>query len=392
MKNNFCIIPWISMTSDNAGLVRPCCKYAEKNKQGEYPTGSLRENTYEEIWNGENFKKLRQAFLDNKRPAECSSCWDEEAGGFESYRVHHNKYYQLRTPVKNYRTTEAVPPILMDLKLSNVCNFKCRMCDYSYSSLILKEDKEHRNYEVPDEAYYLSNKILGTENEVYFMEQILPALSKIDFTGGEPFVSPEGKSLITKISETEYAKNLTIVITTNGSIFNPRLLSVLSRFKRVNILVSLDDIGDRLEYQRHGAVWSVIKKNINSFKDIPNVRASLHPTINNYNIWDIQDYFEWAEDNNLRSIINVLHGPEYLSIKNLPRKLKDEVWNKHQDLITLQNAMNVMMEAPDPDDDRYLHNFLSETERLDKIRKEDFRSVFSAWSDRIYNYKLYEAK
>lgn len=380
------------MTSDNAGLVRPCCKYAEKSKQGGYPTGSLKENTYEEIWNGENFKKLRQAFLDNKRPAECSSCWAEEAGGFESYRLHHNKYYQLKTSVKNYNTTTAVPPILMDLKLSNVCNFKCRMCDYSYSSLILKEDKQHRNYDIPDESYYLSNKILGTDNEIYFMKQILPTLEKIDFTGGEPFVSPEGKSLITKISETEYAKRITIVITTNGSIYNKSLLNILERFKQVNILVSLDDVGDRLEYQRHGAVWPVIQKNITSFKGIPNVRLSLHPTINNYNIWDIQDYFKWAADNNLTSVINVLHGPEYLSIKNLPRKLKNEVWTKHQDLREMRDTMNIMMEAPDPDDDIYLHNFISETERLDRIRKEDFQSVFPEWGEYINKYLLYEAK
>ena len=61
--NNFCVIPWVSITSDNAGLVRPCCKFAEKGKQNEYPTGSLKENTYEEIWNGKDFQKIRILFF-----------------------------------------------------------------------------------------------------------------------------------------------------------------------------------------------------------------------------------------------------------------------------------------------------------------------------------------
>ena len=53
-------MPWIGITSDNEGLVRPCCKFAEKVNQDQYPTGSLKENTYEEIWNGSDprFKSL----------------------------------------------------------------------------------------------------------------------------------------------------------------------------------------------------------------------------------------------------------------------------------------------------------------------------------------------
>ena len=61
MKSNFCIIPWISITSDNAGLVRPCCKFAEKDVQGEYQTPSLKDQSYEEIWNGSEMKVIKDA-------------------------------------------------------------------------------------------------------------------------------------------------------------------------------------------------------------------------------------------------------------------------------------------------------------------------------------------
>ena len=378
MKSNFCVIPWVSITSDNAGLVRPCCKFAEKDKQDEYQTGSLKENTYEEIWNGKNFQKIRQAFLDNKKIPECSSCWKEEAAGLKSYRTNYNQLF-LRN--KEY-TVHSDPPRVVDLKLSNICNFKCRMCDYSYSSLILKEDKKYRGYEIPDESYYLSNKILDTENESYFFDQIVPNLYQIEFTGGEPFVSPEARKIIKRLSESDQAENITIQITTNGSNINKDLLLDLKMFKAVRIGVSIDDIGPRLEYQRKGAVWETIHKNILMLKEQDWIDLNIHPTINNYNIWDIDQLLNWADRYNIKTIINVLHGPERLCIKNLHDRIKEKIIKKHESDKRLKNVLNYLKEDRDPS----VTDFIYETEFIDNIRDEDFRKVFPEWSKLIYAY------
>lgn len=378
MPNNFCVIPWISITSDNAGLVRPCCKFAEKNRQKEYQTGSLRENTYEEIWNGDNFKKIRQAFLDNKQIPECASCWKEEAAGLESFRTRFNKSYLEN---KEYGLI-AEPPKVVDLKLSNVCNFKCRMCNFSYSSLILKEDKIHRKYKIPDESYYLSNKILDTENESYFFDKIVPNLFQIEFTGGEPFVNPEARKIIKRIADSKYAENITILITTNGSIINNDILSELEKFKLVRIAVSIDDIGERLEYQRKGADWSVIKDNILTLKKHDWIALNIHPTINNYNIWDINQLFDWADQHQISVVTNVLHGPERLCIKNLHDKIKEKILNKHGSDKRLENVLNYLKGERDPS----ITDFIAETEFIDNIRNENFKKVFPEWSELIYAY------
>lgn len=378
MSNNFCIIPWISITSDNAGLVRPCCKFAEKDKQNEYQTGSLKENTYEEIWNGSDFQKIRQAFLDNKKIPECSSCWKEEAAGLQSYRTTYNKAFLEQ---KEYGLI-ADPPKVVDLKLSNVCNFKCRMCDYSYSSLILKEDKAYRGYEIPDESYYLSNKILDTENESYFFDKIVPNLFQIEFTGGEPFVSPEARKIIKRIAQSEYAKNVTIQITTNGSIINKDLLSELQKFKKVRMGVSLDDIGERLEYQRKGSNWQTICENVLTLKSQDWIELNIHPTINNYNIWDIDQLLNWADHHKINTVINVLHGPERLCIKNLHNDIKQKIIEKHESDSRLQSVLNYLHQ----DRDLSVTDFISETEFIDNIRNEKFIEVFPEWSKLIYDY------
>lgn len=378
MANNFCVIPWISITSDNAGLIRPCCKFAENDKQDKYPTGSLKTNTYEEIWNGDNFKNIRQAFLDNKKIPECSSCWKEEAAGHLSYRKMYNSLYLEN---KEY-TLEADPPRIVDLKLSNICNFKCRMCDFSYSSLIMKEDIKHRGYNIPDALYYRTNKILGTNNEEYFFSDILPNLIQIEFTGGEPFVSPEAREIITRISETEYAKDIVLQIITNGSTVNKQIVEEFKSFNRVRIGISLDDIDDRLEYQRNGAVWETIKSNIFSLKSLDNVDLNIHCTVNNYNIWDLHFLFNWAEENKIKVVTNILHGPERLCIKNLHQSIKDKIWNKHGSDHRFKTILKYMNQERDPN----VTDFIPETELIDNIRNENFRKVFPEWSELIYAY------
>lgn len=378
MKNNFCVIPWISITSDNAGLVRPCCKFAERDKQREYPTGSLRNNTYEEIWNGADFRKIRQAFIDNKRIPECSSCWNEEAAGLNSYRNTYNKSF---LEDREYGLI-ADPPKVVDLKLSNVCNFKCRMCNYEYSSLILKEDKIHRGYKTRDESYYLSNKILDTENESYFFDKIVPNLIQIEFTGGEPFVSPEARKVIKLLARSEYSKNITVQITTNGSIINKDILSDLQNFKQVRMGISIDDIGPRLEYQRKGAVWDTIQKNILTLKNQNWISLNIHPTINNYNIWDIDKLLDWADTHKISTVINVLHGPERLCIKNLHDAIKEKILEKHGDDRRLHNVLMYMSDNRDPQ----APHFIGETEFIDNIRNENFKEVFPEWSKLIYDY------
>ncbi|MBI2567573.1 MAG: SPASM domain-containing protein [Candidatus Schekmanbacteria bacterium] len=62
----YCPVPWQESLVDVDGQVRPCCYI---------PTimGDLREQTFEEVWNGERYQKLRRDMLDHK-VAECKKC------------------------------------------------------------------------------------------------------------------------------------------------------------------------------------------------------------------------------------------------------------------------------------------------------------------------------
>jgi radical SAM protein with 4Fe4S-binding SPASM domain len=58
-----CLLPWFSMYIVVNGDVRPCCSFAD---QETLVLGNLLRQSFEEVWNGEKYRKLRQDSIDRK--------------------------------------------------------------------------------------------------------------------------------------------------------------------------------------------------------------------------------------------------------------------------------------------------------------------------------------
>lgn len=360
--NKFCSAPWVNISTDVNGSIRPCCRYAQPNSQTKYKMPWMRDGAIDELYNGPEMQALREAFLNGEQPEECNWCWNEEESGIQSFREMYNKQNY------SYDLNYSLPQSL-DLKLSNVCNLKCRMCSSTASSSIAKEKGEL-------DPYHLSNKIIATDNEKVLFEDILPDLKYLELTGGEPFYSPENKKIIENISKTKYAQNIDLKITTNAMFYNQKLMDVMKNFKRVIIALSVDDIGDRLEYQRKNANWKLIEKNILSMcNEYPNFDVSIYRTINIYNIYYLDELDNWALQNNIRVSNGMLHEPYYLSIQSLPTYAKEEVIDK------LDGKYKEVFSFMGNRTDHTLNEFISKTTILDYKRKESFRKVFPEWSE-----------
>ncbi|MFT6245966.1 MAG: hypothetical protein ACJA0U_002483 [Salibacteraceae bacterium] len=62
------------------------------------------------------------------------------------------------------------------------------------------------------------------------------------------------------------------------------------QFDFVNLAVSLDDIGPRLEYQRKNANWEQMKLNFDRIKiEASNVDLMISPTISVFNLLSISE-------------------------------------------------------------------------------------------------------
>jgi len=386
VESKFCPLPWFNITTDVNGSVRPCCRYAQPLDQVDYKMPWLQDGSIKSLWNGPEMKALRRAFIDGEQPDGCSWCWKEESNNVTSYRQNYIKHHSRDYNNIDFTTDHSDAPRVFDVKLSNVCNLKCRMCNGISSSSILKEEKTLKTFsaeEIKEQEYWLSNKILGTHNEKDFIEW-LPQIVQIEFTGGEPLVSPENKQLIKMISETEYAKNIRIQITTNATHYNTNLVEQLKKFKMVYIDASIDDIGPRIEYARHGTKWATLDKNLNKYNNIEGFVFYIWATVNNYNIWYLDELINYCDQNNIRIALGAMHDPKELSIQYLPEHLKEAIREKYSKLPHLSERLQPILNFLDAADDNYIEKFLATTKQHDETRKESFKDVFPEWREMIY--------
>ena len=73
--------------------------------------------------------------------------------------------------------------------------------------------------------------------------------------GGEPFYSKSFKKLVDALIDNGSSKNISMNLSTNGTIFNASLMDkMLRNFKRVGINLSIDGIGKHFDYIRHGVL------------------------------------------------------------------------------------------------------------------------------------------
>ena len=386
-NDTFCALPWINLSTDVNGSLRPCCKFAQPEPYNEYQLPNMKEGKLDDLWNDYRFQNLRQAFLDGKKPKECQSCWDEEAAGINSFRVQFAKDKKINTSAMLFEPIVSSGPRAMDLKLNNVCNLKCRICGPQASSTFLKEYQEQFNVIVEGSDYWISNKILGTSNEEV-INKWAEDLIHLEITGGEPMASPENIKVLDLLIKSGNAKNITILLNTNGTLYNKKFLDHVLQFKEITMCISVDDLGPRLEYERYPTEWNTIQENISKFlelrKNNSNLFLTLCPTVSAFNIYYLTDYLQWAKSLGIFTYYNILHYPPSHSVKNLPDKLKEIVSARliAKEFNIVKNFLHL-----NRDNNSLIKQFISKNEELDKFRQQDFKTTFGEWGQLIMDYK-----
>lgn len=374
--------PWAAISTDVNGSIRPCCRFNQPHKQVEHVMPFMTDGTLDELWNSEPLKKLRQAFIDGKTPIECRQCINEEESGLWSYRQEMNSFLEKYPHQKeryDFTSTESPPPFYIDLKLTNVCNLKCRMCSPMASSLIQKEQEKEYGFKGDD--YWHANKIVNTYNEESF-KRWLPNIDYIVFTGGEPFVGKENRDLIQLIIDEGHASRIDLHFNTNGMVMPQAIINMLLQFKHVNIAFSVDDIDTRLNYHRHGADWELIKKNIQKVPLDKNIRIAIYSTVNNYNVWYVEEAMEEFRKLTPNVSYDFVYEPAFLSPRCLNSFIKEEIIEKYSGKEDYEKIIKYVKSSGV---DRTIE-FHDQIRKLDKIRNENFAEVFPEWSEVVmYN-------
>lgn len=302
ITNTFCSLPFKSIFVKPSGKVAPCCISKEFQSNENYNTNSI-----SEVFNSDEYKKLRKDLLSGIKPTMCSICWERESNGLRSFREAWNSELGTNYHIHDDYSVD-VNLEYIDVRLSNLCNFKCIMCSHDYSSSHYTEF--HKKQNIP--------KVLKIRES--FIEELKPLLSNLKcvyFAGGEPLITPEHYELLNYLHDNN--RNIELRYNTNLSTIKydvTDLISLWKDFKLVSIQISLDGLFEIGESIRVGMDSNKLIANILQLKKY-NLNYSISYTIGNYNINNIYNFLKQVYE---LGLIETEHQLSFNNLVSIPHK------------------------------------------------------------------------
>lgn len=391
LPDSICMLPWVSIETSPMGTVRPCCLAREEITDDNGDKLNLNNSDLLTAYKSTYMQDLRKQMLQGEKPKTCQLCWEEEAAGRTSKRI--NSRIRLKELYKKVDWENLIPDQLwfVDLKLGNICNLKCRICgswssskwadeELKYSPNVKKEN--HVAYQWLKQGAWPRNKDTTFWNN---LKQLLPDIKYMEFTGGEPFLIQEHFDLLKFAVEQGYSKNIDIHYNTNGTV-DPNMDSwVWQHFGRVDIAFSIDNVGERFEYERYGAKWQEVNDNISwisSYKqhDGVNLTTQLCFTVNIQNVYYLDELLAWADKKGFDNVyFNMLHSPDHMSVQRMTpqarelvlNKLKTTFWTSKFYQREIDNIIRFIELGPGSDG----KEFLRRMKQADNYRNQSFKDT-----------------
>lgn len=407
-SKTFCMHPFTGLATREDGAIKVCCR--------SQPIGWIQKETLEEAWNNDAMKQVRRQVLNDERPEVCKPCFDLEDQGVESLRQRHiagvipEARINLYPDALDALTDEYTMPFefpTMEIKLNNLCNLKCRMCNPLDSTswkdwdAVTEFYKKENNYLVPtvEKLVNVPGQYIGpfdnSANWWQSFEKLLPFFRRVEFAGGEPLMDPYHYRILDRLAE--HGDNIELKYATNGTTLGIKggrtIHDYWPKFKSIAVNVSIDGIHDVYEYIRGNGKFNEVEQNVRVFKAFPNVSRVVGAfTVQANNILQIDkviDYFI-----NTMGIVFYSHRVNYpmaLSAQVLPPELKAQVIarleqmktevleyplvkeNKLLETVTLQQIQdNINFLQSKCMHDTHWKDCINFNRALDKTRSQDF--------------------
>jgi MoaA/NifB/PqqE/SkfB family radical SAM enzyme len=384
---HFCIAPFQSIRQNPQGQNSPCAFGA-----GEWDHSKL---TPIERWHSDELNQLREEFISGRKPDACHRCWAEEDAGKKSLRQRQFEYFPndylkfIKSGLWLHGPKTAV------FKTSNICNLACRSCGGWDSNTFAKEGqyyiKEYNTKTVKSTTgeIILHNRFVPKHSAAHidFMNYVHIAdnLEKIDFFGGEPFLNTSQIELLEYLAERGLSKNITLFYSTNCTNHpTERLKQVWNKFKRVEISVSIDGIGDHFEYLRWPGKWKEAKTVLTNILNLKKtlscevyVMAGL--TFSLLNMYYADSIYHWLKEEVGNVYVNMVNSPDYLALHIVPESVKYVIrgYVSHPEIL---GYIDIKDHNP-----LSWKQFIIWTKRQDLYRKQSFESTFPEFFKLIKN-------
>jgi hypothetical protein len=294
MTNFYCAAPWRGLHINPQGNVKTCCA-GNPNM-----LGNLNSNTIDEILNTDLMAEIRASLAQGQAHQYCSNCVQAERFGSDSERAWHNRVnpdFDYARAGNKYHY-----PVIFDVRWNTTCNLSCNYCGPSCSSKWASiKGIAFRSGTRP---YY--------QQVCDFLAQHQEHIHEVALIGGEPLLLPENDRLLDVIPESTI---ITLITNMSVDLEKNRIFQKLSQRRRVGWSMSFDNIGDRLEYVRHGADWQLLQDNLQTIKYLMQNNGhwgGIHAVYNIYSATRICEFRQFAQNINMSVLWQNLWHPDYL--------------------------------------------------------------------------------
>ena len=367
-------------------------------------------HTLDDAWSSPTRKEIQNALEDEIQHPNCNACWEIENTGGTSRRQHHNSI-----DIDYSDTVDS--PLLLDLKLGNVCNLSCRTCNPYVSSKWIKdwwltidskkEDNPYGTFEQYAKEKFKSWRLSYNDDNTKFWDKLhewLPHAQYIDIYGAEPMLIHKLFDTLEYSIAQGYNTNQVLHFNTNCTIWNQRYIDILSKFKKVYFDLSIDGLYNHFNYIRNGETWEVVSENISRYeqykKEDVSRLVSICITVSFFNIYYIDEIFQYFEQRGWHIHFNMAHLPQHTNLKIIPPQVKTAIIKKllqsrsQKFLQEIAPILSYMNETLTPNAWDYNKPLWSElvriTTELDVIREQSFSETFPEFYNLVSPFWMQE--
>lgn len=369
-------------------------------------------HSFEEALNSKWHKHLRRQHSRSVKSPMCECCYNRDAIEGNSRRVQLTKYMNKESPgfvdpVTGPLATDSDGTYYgrltsLDLRFGNLCNLACLTCGPWYS------DKWYEDYAAftGRSHFRWGGKIIDVsdakrlgpganshpwwETDVWWsrFDKSMPHLRHVYVTAGEPLLVKGFQEMLQRLVDSGYAKNVVIELDTNLTVLNPKIMGLWSEFRRINLRVSVDEIGDKYEVFRYPGKFSILDNNLRDLlaTQPTNMDVLLTACLTPLNVFSIPGLEEYSRSLGLErgTHFRFVDSPSRLDLRHLAPHRKDfvirwldqvknSVWAPK---VSLYLKTHYSVSSP-----KYEKEFLDFMDLMDSRRGHQWRKVFPLTSD-----------
>jgi MoaA/NifB/PqqE/SkfB family radical SAM enzyme len=314
--------------------------------------------------------ELKSSFLRGEQPAGCARCWQDEAAGLPS----------KRTLDWQYVLDQTVPDLnnllVLSFSLGNTCNLACRICNSYSSSKWLTEAKLLKET-FPEIKIFKHKKFYQDQEFLDSVMNISQHLTHVEFPGGEPFLTGIKQHLeFLDFLILNNSEKISLHYTTNTTHYpGPEFWTRWSRFKQVDLQLSIDGTESKFEYNRWPAKWLDCNNNIARYQTdaVGNIKLSISHSVSIFTVYHLPEFLTWIQQLGLPDpYLGLVSNPVHYAITTFPNTIKQQIIARLADP-AFANIVNYMNNRDTSDQFQLAVKYI---QQLDKQRNQSFSKIF----------------